>query len=698
MTSRIAATVAERTGWASGRRWTKIRLVGIAAVFSGLFGVLGHHAYQLQIGPEAERLRRLAEEQYMQDVELPARRGRILDRNGIELAASIEVDSVQANPRQIAAQAEGTDPVARALAKVLGIDRKELDKKLHLRRFSTWIKRRISNEEARAVQALRLPGVFLAREPRRYYPNRALAGPLLGWAGVDGRGLEGIELSMDRELSGRTAEVQGLRDALGRQLMPTGTEGSTGTPGHDVVTTIDKFIQHRLERALESGVQKSHAKAGVAVALDPRNGEVLAMAAMPTFNPNEPGDAPAKGARNRAVTDPFEPGSTMKTFSIAAAVEAKLVELEEKWNCENGRWQVGSATIHDAEPNGILSTVEVLARSSNICTAKIARRSGKERVSEMLHRFGFGSPSGVDLPGERAGTLRPAAKWGEIELVTISFGQGVTATPLQLAAAYASIANGGTLYKPHVTRRVLDEKGAVIKETAPEGKRILAADTAATMKAMLHAVTEKGGTAEKLAIPGYPAGGKTGTAQKVDPLTRRYSTEKWASSFVGFAPLDDPRLVIFVMVDEPSGTHFGSAVAGPIWHEAMADALRYLNVPPSDLVAAAAAHDAEARQAARRGEVQHVAAAGEAERATDEEARAEGGYVAAEAEGDGAGDLATREVPDFRGLSIGEALEASRRYQVPLELHGTGLAVSQEPRPGTAPAGVRCRVIFAPPG
>jgi cell division protein FtsI (penicillin-binding protein 3) len=672
-------------GWAG--RWVRVRLLVVATVFAALFALLGQRAYVLQIR-ESERLKRLAEDQYLKDIELPARRGRILDRSGAELAASVEVDSVYANPRQVAAAAPGgIDGAARALARPLAMEPRDLVRHLDGKRYFAWIKRHILPEQARAVRDLAVPGVYIVREPRRYYPNRERAGPLLGWAGVDGRGLEGIELYRERELRGTPAEVQGLRDALGREVLPAGAEGAMGHPGADVVTTIDKFIQYRLEVALEAGVERNHARAATAVALDPQTGEVLAMASVPTLNPNDPSTvanvARSGGVRNRAVTDPFEPGSTMKTFSITAAIEAGIVRPDDPWYCENGRMQVGSATIHDAEPIGDVTTTGVLAKSSNICTAKIARKSGRERVEAMLRRFGFGAPTGVDLPGERSGILRPVRRWGEIELATISFGQGVTATPLQVASGYAAIAAGGVQYRPHVTRRVVDERGRVLQEIAPEGRRVISPEVAATMRAMLHAVTEKGGTGDKLAIPGYPSAGKTGTAQKVDPTTHRYSTDKWASSFVGFAPLDDPKLLLLVMVDEPSGSHYGSAVAGPIWREVMVEALRYLNVPASPDAATAAAPSTKAVPAG-------VATASDA--ATVSGALA---TVAVGGDDDEAGGTA---IPDFTGLSMGEAIEVARRLGLPIEVSGTGVAVRQEPPPGPAPAEARCRVTFAPPG
>jgi cell division protein FtsI (penicillin-binding protein 3) len=677
----------------SPSRWVKLRLYLAAGVLASLFALVTYRAYVLQV-VESERLTSVAEEQYLKDVELPPKRGRILDRNGAELAASAEVDSVHVNSRLLLA-GDRTGEVARALAEPLHMDRHELEKKLRVPRYFTWLKRRILPEEARAVRELQLPGVYLDKEPRRYYPSRGLAGPVLGWAGMDARGQEGIELQFDRWLRGERAQVPGLRDALGRSVLVDGLGDTSDVAGHDLYTTLDRYIQFRLEHALTDGVQKWHAKAGVAVALDPKTGEVLAMASVPSLNPNEPDGAHDKGVRNRAVTDPFEPGSTMKTFTLAGALEAGVIKPSDHWDCENGKYQVGPAFIHDAERIGEATTVEVLAKSSNICTAKIAARQGRERLHDMLLRFGFGRPTGVDLPGERAGQIRSTERMGPVETATMSFGQGLTATPLQVTAGYAAIANGGVWQKPHIMRRVVDAAGGVALQASGESRRIIDTELAKTMRGMLFAVTQKGGTAEKLSVPGYTFAGKTGTAQKVDPVTRHYSTDKWASSFVGFAPADDPRLVIFVMIDEPQGTHYGSYVAGPVFQEVMIDALRWLGVPPNAAmppVAEAPVKKGSAQAAAQPSPIVDV---NDASRELDDDDGEEDGYVAAV---DDPRSVARSEVPDFSGMSVGEALVAARAAGLRVEVLGTGVATAQSPGPGEARRGAACKVVFTPPG
>jgi cell division protein FtsI (penicillin-binding protein 3) len=673
-------------------RWVKFRLCLAAILLGSLLALLAFRAYVLQVR-EAGHLRSMAEEQYLHDVELPPHRGRILDRNGAELAASAEVDSVYCNPRLFGERAGES---ARKLASVLHLERKELERRLQSRRYFTWIKRRVAPEEAAAVRELGLPGVQVTREARRYYPNRGLAGTVLGWAGIDGVGQEGLELQYERDLRGARSTVPGLRDALGRAVLTSGLGEATPQRGHDLLTTIDRYIQFRLEHALEKAVLGTHAKAGVAVALDPRNGEILAMASLPSLDPNEPNDRgtkkPEHGIRNRAVTDPFEPGSTMKTFSIAGALEAGLVRTDERWFCENGRYQVGPATIHDAERIGSATTSEVLAKSSNICTAKIAAREGRDRLHEIFLRFGFARPTGVDLPGERAGQLRSAEKMGPVETATISFGQGMTATPLQIAAAYAAIANGGTWYRPHIVRRIFDGEGTIGRELPMEGHRVVTPELAATLRKLLYAVTQKGGTAEKLQLPGYRFGGKTGTAQKVDPVTRHYSTDKWASSFVGFAPLEDPRLVLFVMIDEPTGTHYGSMVAGPVFQETVNDALHWLGVLPSQAVSADENRSMLAPLGAgdigqQRSKFGEVTGRSEAAELDEDEPRDEPGRRTAE------------NVPDFSGMSIGEALVAAEKVGLHLEVIGSGLATNQSPGPGVVIRSKRstCKVSFTPP-
>jgi len=368
----------------------------------------------------------------------------------------------------------------------------------------------------------------------------------------------------------------------------------------------------------------------------------------------------------------------MKTFSVAAALESGLVRPTDTWDCLMGQMMVGGFIIHDTHPHGVLTTAEVVAKSSNIGAARIAKRLGRERLEHFLRGLGFGTATGVELPGEGAGRLKPAARWGETDLATIAFGQSITATPLQLLQGLSAIADGGMMHPPRIVKQIVDHDGRLVRTWKPSERRVMSPHTAHTMVEMLKLVTDRGGTAEGLVIPGYKIAGKTGTAQKVDPVTRRYSVDKWVSSFLGFVPADEPRVAMLVVIDEPSGSHYGSVVAAPVFREVAEQTLKYLGVPPraADLQAAKAEPPAPAE--IRRARVALPRAALEETAVEDE-----------------SGDVV---VPDFTGMSIAEAVSAARRAGVELDLVGSGRAIGQEPGPGAAPHGALCRVAFRPPG
>ena len=686
-------------------RWARVRIIVCGAAFGALFFAVGKRAYNLQVR-DADRLRAMAEEQYLREIELPPRRGRILDRNGADLASTADVDSIYCNPRQLPDPREA----ARKLARVLGLDRAELEKKLEQRRFFAWVKRKVTPEEVTAVKALGLPGMAFAREPRRFYPNRTLAATVMGRAGSDGTGLDGVELAFDKQLRGTTSSVVGIRDALGREIAVDGAVEAPSTSGSDTVLTIDRYLTFITERALANGVAAHHAKAAMAIMMDPRTGEVLAMASVPTFNPNEPGGAADGEARNRAITDTYEPGSTMKTFTVASALDAGVVRPEDRFDCLMGRMMVGKYAIHDSHPHGVLTVSEVFKFSSNIGATKIARRLGRDAFAEALARFGFGHPTGIGLPGERAGVVRPVDKWGDIGFANVSFGQGIAVTPLQMIAGVSAIAGGGVYRQPRIVARIVAPDGTVdIPSLLPE-RRVMSAAAARTMLGIMRGVTEQGGTAPKAAIEGYPVGGKTGTAQKV--ANGHYDSSKWISSFVGVVPANDPRLAIIAIIDEPQGTHVGGEVAAPIFKEIAEQALRYLHVPPAtDVVASskparAAGKDAALAKAAGESD-DTVAETPATDLPLDDDATSEDPALAekwdevAGAEGGRADDEAAGaiEVPDFTGMSLSQAIHAARKSGVELafddpEGHATGLALRQRPAPGPAARGVVCRVAF----
>lgn len=568
-------------------RWTRVRVILCGVVMAAGFIGVARRAVSLQVGPEAERMRALAEEQYLRDIELPPRRGRILDRNGAELASTAEVDSIYCNPRRLIDPRASAQALATALRMAPG-ERKELLRRLSQRRYFAWVKRKVAPEEVEAVKALGIPGVAFTREPRRFYPNRTLAANVMGHSGADGHGLDGVELAFDKQLRGQTSSVQGVRDALGRELFVEGMgEAATGA-GSDVVLTVDRYLTYVTERALADAQARHNAKAVMAVMIDPQTGDVLAMGSVPTYNPNDPAGASDSGARNRAITDAFEPGSTMKTFTIAAALEAKVVRPDDRFDCMMGKMAVGKYIVHDTHPHGVLTVSDIFKVSSNIGVTKIARRLGRDGLASALASFGFGRPTGLGLPGERGGLLRSPDRWGEIGFANVAFGQGLTATPLQIVSAVGVIAAGGVYHPPRIVARVVGADGTSTVPAERPARTVLSPATARQMITIMKGVTQPGGTARSAAVDGYLVAGKTGTAQKVSG--GRYDPNKWVSSFVGFAPADDPRVAIVVMVDEPQGGHLGGAVAGPIFKEIAEQALRYLHVPPSpELLASAQA-------------------------------------------------------------------------------------------------------------
>jgi cell division protein FtsI (penicillin-binding protein 3) len=684
-------------------RWTRIRIVTCGVVLGALFLAIGKRAFNLQVG-EAERLKVMAEEQYLREIELPPRRGRILDRNGAELASTADVDSVYCNPRRF------TDvrDAARRLARVLGLEARELEKRLAQRRYFAWIKRKVTPDEVAAVKAMHFPGVAFTREPRRFYANRTLAATVMGHAGSEGNGLDGVELALDAQLRGTTSSVQGIRDALGRDIAVEGTVEGPSTAGSDVVLTIDRYLTFVTEKALASAAIEHQAKGAVAVMMDPRTGEILAMASFPTYNPNDPASANETGARNRAITDTYEPGSTMKTFTIGAALEAGAVRPDDRFDCMMGKMMVGKFTIHDTHPHGPLTVAEVFKFSSNIGATKIARRLGRDELADALARFGFGRPTGIELPGERAGIIRPVAKWGDIGFANVSFGHGLTVTPLQIIAGVSAIAGGGIYRTPHIVARVVHPDGTIEPARPLPERRVMAPATARTMLGIMRGVTETGGTAKQAAIEGYTVAGKTGTAQKA--ANGHYDPSKYIASFVGVVPAEEPRLAIVVVLDEPQGAHLGGAVAAPVFKAIAEPALRYLHVPPNVTVASKTPARAGGKDL-KRGDADDAPAEAPATDVPvgddgddpalaeqwDQVAGAEGVHDAGDADGGGPHERIV--VPNFVGLSLGQAIRTARRSGVELAFddpdgRATGIALRQRPAPGPAAAGVICRVAF----
>ena len=624
-------------------------------LFAALFALDALRAVDLAVlrGPA---LARLAAMQHHQRIELLPHRGPIVDRAGEPLALSVDVPSIYVRPREL--RATGNDPRVAALATALHLPARTLRTKLAGRQPFVWLKRQALPREAEAVARLALPGVYTVTEGRRFYPHGTLAAHVLGFVGIDSQGLEGLEQRYDRVIRGEPQYLEFDRDARGREMF-TGGVGAAPDHGNRLELTLDAAIQEATERELASGVASARAAGGAAVVLDPATGEVLALANVPTYNPNEPGDAADRRwrdrVRNRAITDPYEPGSTFKAVLAAAAIEERLVTPGELFFCEHGRFQAGGRTIHDSHPYGWLSFAEVIQFSSNIGASKVGERLGRDRYHRYLRAFGFGSRTGIELPGETPGIMRPVETWSRIDLATLSFGQGVSVTPLQMASAFATIANGGTLLRPFVVRRIVTPGGDVVLENGPTAvRRVVSTRSARTTTELLRRVVEEdGGTGAKARLDDFPVAGKTGTAQKVDPATGGYSSKR-IGSFVGFVPADEPRAVILVLIDEPSTSSFGGVVAAPVFRAIAGAVLKRLGVePPAPTVLA----------------------------------RAPGAAPAASKPTPAA--TTGTETPSFLGLSMREALARAQASGWQVRVTGTGYVAAQEPLPGTPLASAR---------
>jgi cell division protein FtsI (penicillin-binding protein 3) len=562
-------------------RWTRARVLLMGGVLLAALGATLVRAVSLQVLQRA-RLASMASDQSVREMEIPARRGEIYDRRGIPLAQSVEVDSLWLDPSLVPDVAG----VARELARALRIDAAELQGRLSRGRRFAWVKRQVSPQEVAAVQRLEIPGLGVAKEPRRFYPQRELGAQVLGVVGTDGHGLEGLELAFEDELSGRSGRIEGTRDARGRNLLLQGAPQAVDRQGATVTLTLDRQIQYAAEKALDRAVDESRAVAGMLVVLDPRSGELLALAQAPRFNPNAPAAIIPTTLRDRPALDLFEPGSTYKPFVAAAALEERAVRLDDTFDCELGSWEVGHHVIHDTHPHGMLNLARILAVSSNIGAAKVAQRLDREGMMRAARRFGFGERTGLALPGEGRGSI-PFPK-ADVTLATQAFGQGLSATAVQVATAYGALANRGLLMRPYLVARVTDPDGVVLLENRPTPVRQAVSErTARLVLQMLEGVVQKDGTAPRAAMEAYRVAGKTGTAQKPDPVARGYS-DKRIASFAGIVPVEDPRLVIYVVVDEPRTDIYGGLVAAPAFKEVAAAALPYLGVPPSVSVLASA--------------------------------------------------------------------------------------------------------------
>lgn len=507
--------------------------------------------------------------------DIPVKRGILFDRRGRELAINLDTESIYVDPAEI----KSPDKIASVLSEGINKESDVILAKLNARNRFNWIERKLSIESTQGIKDLKLKGIGFVPEAKRYYPKGSLASHIIGFVDIDNKGLEGVEQKYEQYLVSHGESSYVFRDAKGNVL----SDGlSREIKGNNLVLTIDEGIQYILEKNLDAAVQRWKAASATAIMMDPYTGEILAMANRPTFNINKSSETSPDQRRNRAITDCYEPGSTFKIIVGTAALEEGIARADTMFDCRAGYIEIGGKRIKDAHKHGVLSFREVIQKSSNVGTIKIGLGLGRERLYKHIRQFGFGEKTGIDLAGEVSGWIRPTAKWSRISIGAISIGQEIAVTPLQVLRAYAAIANGGFLVKPYVVSEIRSPEGNIIRKTETESRKILSEKTATVFRNILKTVTEEGGTATEAAVDGNRVAGKTGTAQLIDPRTKRYSKEKYVSSFVGFVPADNPKIAMIVVIHEPRGQIYGGVVAGPVFRKIASETLSYMSVPRDD--------------------------------------------------------------------------------------------------------------------
>jgi len=651
--------------------------------------VIGVRLVQLQIA-QHETLAARARNQQSSSIETAATRGQVLDRQGRELARSLDTASFYADPSEITAVNE----TARQFAALSGQDVSELARRIEDAKASNkkflWLVRRLDPQRAAKLDKLELKGIYSRKEPKRFYPNDSLAAHVLGFVGTEEMGLGGVEKYYNEKIRGEAGKVYLQVD---RDRVPFESYEVQPHPGQTVVLTIDQVIQYRAEQALSVAVERSHAKSGTAIVMDPRTGEILALANVPTFDPNRSGKESPEVLRNHALQDIYEPGSTFKVVAYSAAIEKGLVRPEDKIDCQMGQITVAGRLIHDHKPFGTLTISDALAQSSNVGAIKLGLLVGNESMYEYMKRLGFGSRTGIDLNGESPGILKNVTRWQASSIGSLAIGQEVGVTPVQMAVAYSAIANDGNWVKPHLVRELRSPDGAVTYQAKIETRPALKPETTAALRTMMEGVTLHG-TAKKAQLEGYTAAGKTGTAQKIDPVTHGYSATKFIGSFVGFAPVNNPAVVIIVVIDEPMGAYHGGDVAAPVFREIAEQVLPELNVTPdvelkgsTPLIAQNSKPSAEqAREAQEQAEQREASL-------PKVVARNFSGRT-----GEVVFTVATQKgavMPDLRGQSVRDVARMCAQLGLRLEARGEGLATMQVPAAGTEiESGQTVRVDF----
>lgn len=662
----------------------KPRLYWILALLALWIGAISVRLYHLQVNRHDEFARR-AERQQQRVIELDPPRGTIYDARGRELAVSVEVESAFAVPREV----PDARSAATALARALDIDGGKLERLLDADREFVWVARKLDPPQARRVKELRLPGIYFLEESKRYYPLREVAAHALGYVGTDNHGLAGLEAMYDKVVAGKPGRRTVLRDARQGMAVPANLPSAAPVPGNDLYLTLDAALQQIAERELAKAVERYTPQSGSVVLLDPSTGAVLALASWPTFDPNRFASASDEARRNRPVSDAYEPGSTFKMVTAAAALEEGLIDPDETLDCEMGGITLAGVRISDHKPFGTLTFRDVIAKSSNVGTIKTSLRLSNASFYAMIRAFGFGRTSGIDLPGESPGLLMPVARWPALAKAYISFGQGISITPLQLALAFGTIANGGRLLEPYLVRQSGSAAAAKLQHPEPvERGRPVSPRTLAVLSQLLAGVTAEGGTGRGAVVAGYPVAGKTGTAQKAEP-GKGYLANEFIASFAGFAPTAHPAIVAVVVIDDPRGGYHGGEVAAPIFAAIAQQALLYLNVRPE-------------RERPERwpGEPEPPAAeeSGAPENPRPQPDPEKGIVTASLEEADRpAADLPAGSLPDLAGMTARQALAATSDLRLYPILRGAGVVQRQEPPPGSPmpPPGTRVELYLA---
>ena len=555
-------------------KYTRIRIFLVGLAFAFALASIGVKAVYIQVY-QGHWLSKKATGQIKRSVASAGKRGSIYDVNGNELAVTIDVTSIAVRPGLVGDKQKA----AVKLAKTLKEGPKEIRRKLDSKKPFVWLKRQATPRETEAVENLGLDGIEFVSETDRYYPNTTLAAQALGFTGIDGSGLEGVEFYYDRFLKGTQSEKTVFRDALGNGIDAEHAR-SASLKGQNLVLTIDLNIQYLTEAALKETVTEFKAKSGIAIVMEPSTGAVLAMAHVPLFNPNAYERSDEARWRNRAITDKFEAGSTMKIFSAAAAIESAGIKPNDIFFCENGAYRIGRNVVHDVKKHDWLSLQQIIKYSSNIGAVKVGEKVGRKKLYQNLRNFGFGEKTGIDAPGEVAGVLSHYSRWSRIDVGAISFGHGVAVTALQLAQAVSAIANDGLLMKPFLVKAITDESGRPLEEFEPEQvRRVVSPHSARLLRNILKTVITEGGTGVNAALEGYSVCGKTGTARKLS-AEGTYDQDRHIASFVGMAPAENPAVTVLVIIDEPQGQYYGGTVAAPAFKKIVQGTLPYLNIAP----------------------------------------------------------------------------------------------------------------------